>query len=333
MDEVEIVEVRPQAIAPFEPWRPPARRPMLPKPVALGQQAGVPRRASLPSASRRPPMPALQRPRHVLAALAALILVSGAAGAADPPELLLATTTSVRDSGLLDEILPAFTQQTGIRVKLIAVGSGAALELGRKGDADLVIAHAPEAEQKLVAEGALVSRRPFAENFFLIAGPADDPAHVKSAGSAVEAFARIAAAKAPFATRGDESGTHQRERKLFEQAGLPPDPAWPAVLRTGAGMGQTLEVAGEKRAYVLTDNATFRAFAERTGLVALTGSDPALRNVYSILLVPPERFPAGRIHASEARALADYLVLPATLERIGRFAAGAGGEPLFRPLP
>jgi len=274
------------------------------------------------------------RPPVLIAALAWLALLApSAAPGADAPELLLATTTSVRDSGLLDAILPPFTAKTGIRVKVIAVGSGAALEMARKGDADLVIAHAAESEAKLVSEGALVDRRPFAENYFLIAGPADDPAHVKGAASAAQAIQRIAAAKAPFATRGDESGTHQRERKLFEGAGLPPDPIWPGVLRTGSGMGQTLQVAGEKRAYVLTDEATFRAFRERTGLVAFSGPDPALRNVYSVLLVPPSRFGTGRIHAAEARSLAAYLVEPATLERIARFGAADGAPPLFRPLP
>ena len=274
------------------------------------------------------------RPPALIAALACLALLAASeAPGADAPELLLATTTSVRDSGLLDAILPPFTVKTGIRVKVIAVGSGAALEMARKGDADLVIAHAPESEAKLVAEGALVARRSFAENYFLIAGPADDPAHVKGAGSAVEAIQRIAAAKAPFATRGDESGTHQRERKLFEGAGLPPNPDWPGVLHTGAGMGQTLQVAGEKRAYVLTDDATFRSFRERTGLVAFSGPDPALLNVYSVLLVPEARFEPGRIHAAGARALATYLVEPATLERIAHFGAEGGAPPLFRPLP
>jgi tungstate transport system substrate-binding protein len=273
------------------------------------------------------------RLRTLIAALAWLALLTPGAGrAVKAPELLLATTTSVRDSGLLGEILPPFSTRTGIAVKLIAVGSGAALEMARRGDADLVIAHAPEAEEKLVAEGALVDRRPFAQNYFLIAGPAEDPAKVKSAANAVEAIQRIAAARAPFATRGDGSGTHQRERRLFEQAGLPEGPSWPGVLRTGAGMGQTLQVAGEKRAYLLSDEATFRAFRARIDLVALTGPDPALRNVYSVSLVPPGRFEPGRIHADEARALAAYLVEPATLERIGRFGA-EGGAPLFEPLP
>ncbi len=269
----------------------------------------------------------------LLVCLLLLGLPAAVAAGAEAPELLLATTTSVRDSGLLDEILPPFTTRTGIRVRVIAVGSGAALEMGRRGDADLVIAHAPESEAKLVAEGALSERRPFAENYFVIAGPEADPAHVKGAANAVEAIQRIAAAKAPFATRGDESGTHQRERKLFEQAGLPPEPNWPGVLRTGAGMGQTLQVAGEKRAYVLSDDASFRAFRARSDLVAFSGPDPSLLNVYSVLLVPAGRFAAGRIHAHEARALAEYLVEPTTLERIARFGAERGAPPLFRPLP
>ena len=268
----------------------------------------------------------------VAALCGALVLGVLTAGAADPPEVLLATTTSVRDSGLLDAILPPFTGRTGIHVKLIAVGSGAALELARKGDADLVLTHAPESEEKLVALGALTHRRPFAQNYFLLAGPADDPARVKEAPSAVDAMKRIAAAKAPFATRADESGTHQRERKLFAAAGLPADPTWDGVLRTGSGMGATLQVAGEKRAYVLADEGTFRAFRERTGLVALSGADPALLNVYSVLLVPAGRFPAGRIHAAEAEKLAAYLVEPATLDRIAAFGAVAGAPPLFEPL-
>ena len=273
------------------------------------------------------------RPRPLIAALAWLALLgAGASRGAEAPELLLATTTSVRDSRLLAEILPPFSARTGISVKLIAVGSGAALEMARRGDADLVVAHAPEAEQKLVAEGALSDRRPFAQNYFVIAGPPEDPARAKDAATATQAIQRIAAARAPFATRGDESGTHQRERRLFEQAGLPEGPSWPGVLRTGAGMGQTLQVAGEKRAYLLSDEATFRAFRARVDLVALTGPDPALLNVYSVSLVPPARFEPGRIHAAEARALAAYLLEPATLERIRRFGAEAG-EPLFRPLP
>jgi tungstate transport system substrate-binding protein len=273
-------------------------------------------------------------PRRPLRSLAALVPLAAlvVVGTVQARELLLATTTSVRDSGLLDEILPTFRTRTGIDVKVIAVGSGAALEMARRGDADLVISHAPDSEQKLVEEGALTARRPFAENFFLIAGPASDPAHVKGAASAIQVIQRIAKAKAPFATRGDDSGTHQRERKLFEQAGLPEGPSWRGVLRTGAGMGPTLQVAGEKRAYLLSDEATFRAFRARVDLVSFTGPDPALRNVYSVLLVPPDRFEPGRIQAAEARALFVYLVEPATLDRIGRFGADASG-PLFRPLP
>ncbi len=246
-------------------------------------------------------------------------------------EVVLATTTSVQDAGLLGVLLPPFREKTGIDVKVIAVGSGAALRLARDGNADLVLAHAPEGEEKLVAEGVVLDRRALAENFFVIAGPDGDPAQVRGAPTAADAVRRIAGARAPFVSRGDDSGTHQRERELFTQAGLGQDAAWPGLLRTGAGMGQTLLVAGEKRAYVLTDGATFRAFRERTGLAALTGRDPALRNVYSVLRVDPEKFPPGRIHSAEAQRLAEHLLSAEMRDAIARFGAAEGEGPLFAP--
>jgi tungstate transport system substrate-binding protein len=172
----------------------------------------------------------------------------------------------------------------------------------------------------------------FAENFFVIAGPEEDPAAVKTAPSAVEAMRRIHAAQSPFASRADESGTHQRERALFKAAGLDPDPTWHGLLRTGAGMGPTLQIAGEKRAYVLTDEATLRAFRARSGLMALTGRDPALRNVYSVLRVDPARFAAGRIRAESATRLADFLLSADVRARIAAFGANDGAPPLFVPL-
>jgi tungstate transport system substrate-binding protein len=265
--------------------------------------------------------------------VAALLCGSSAPSAAEPEnEVVLATTTSVRDAGLLDVLLPPFRERTGIEVKVIAVGSGAALQMARGGNADLVLAHAPEAEEKLLAEGFVLDRRPLAENFFLIAGPAEDPARVREAASAAEAMGRIAAAKAPFASRGDDSGTHQRERALFAQAGLDPAVTWPGLLRTGAGMGPTLQVAGEKRAYVLSDGASFRAFRERTGLVALTDRDPALRNVYSVLRVDPAKFAPGQIRAGAAAKLAEHLLSAETRARIAGFGADGGEGPLFAPL-
>ncbi len=261
-----------------------------------------------------------------------LAQVSVRAESADPPPLVLATTTSVRDTGLLDALLPLFRERTGIPVQPIAVGSGAAITLAREGNADLVLSHAPDAEAALVADGIALDRRPFAENFFVIAGPDDDPAGVREAPNAVEAMRRIAEKSAAFASRADESGTHQRERALWKAAGLGADPDWAGLLRTGSGMGPTLQVAGEKRAYVLTDLATLRAFRERTGLVALSRPDPALRNVYSVLRIDPRRFPAGRIHADAAAALADFLLSEDVRARVAVFGAENGREPLFTPL-
>lgn len=267
----------------------------------------------------------------------ALVATGPARAEGTEREVILATTTSVRDAGLLDALLPLFRQRTGIDVKLIAVGSGAAIALARDGNADIVLSHAPEAEEALVASGVALDRRPFAENFFVIAGPENDPADVKTAPNAVEAMRRIHAAKLPFASRADESGTHQKERALFEAAGLgragaDPDPTWPGLVRTGAGMGPTLQIAGEKRAYVLTDEATLRAFRARIGLVALTGRDPALRNVYSVLRVDPARFPAGRIRAEAATRLEDFLLSEDVRARVAAFGAEGGAPPLFVPL-
>jgi tungstate transport system substrate-binding protein len=268
--------------------------------------------------------------------LALLALVSAApppSVAAGPAgEVVLATTTSVRDSGLLDVLLPPFRESTGIDVKVIAVGSGAALRMARDGNADLVLAHAPEAEESLVKDGFALDRRALAENFFVIAGPAADPAQVREAKSAADAIARIFAAGAPFASRGDDSGTHQRERALLVSAGLPAEATGPGVLRTGSGMGPTLQVAGEKQAYVVTDEGTFRALRARIGLVALTGRDPALRNVYSVLRVAPAKFEPGRIRAENATRLADHLLSPASREEIARFGATPDEGPLFVPL-
>jgi tungstate transport system substrate-binding protein len=271
--------------------------------------------------------------RHPLRRLALLAVLAALAGArgAGARELVLAAATSLHDSGLLAELLPAFRARSGIAVRVVALPSAAAVDLARRGEADLVIAHDPDAEQRAIEEAALVARRPFAEDHLLVAGPAADPAGVKGAAGAVEAIARIAKAKAPFATRGDGSAVHQRERRLFEQAGLPPEPGWRGVVRTRAGMGATLEVAGEKGAYLLADAASFRAHRARVGLVVFSGPDPALRNVYSVLLVPPDRFPPGRIQSDAARAFFTWLVEPATLERIEGFRADGDG-PLFRPL-
>lgn len=262
----------------------------------------------------------------------ALLLVARSAPAQSPSRpLLLATTTSVQDSGLLEALLPGFESATGIHVQVVAVGSGAALRMGAEGNADVLIAHAPDEEAKVVASGALLDRRPFMENYFLIAGPAEDPARVREAATPEDAYRRIAAAKAPYVSRGDGSGTHLREQALLRAAGLDPKGGWPGFVSTGAGMGQTLQVAGEKRAYTLSDIGTFLAFAKRTDLAELSKPAPSLRNEYSVLRVSPERFP-GKIQAEAAQRFEAFLFEPATQRRIAEFGRDRYGRALFTPL-
>jgi tungstate transport system substrate-binding protein len=265
-------------------------------------------------------------------ALAALALAGAARAEEASRPLVLATTTSVRDAGLMDELLPVFEKETGIQVQLIAVGSGAALAMGEKGDADVLVTHDPDAEQALVAKRALVDHRPFLENYYLIAGPADDPARVGETSDAVDAVRRIAAAKAPYASRGDDSGTHRREQKLFEKAGLAANPTWDGLVRTGQGMGATLQVAGEKRAYALTDTSSFESFRERVDLAPVFARRSAeLRNVYAVSRPNPEMLPPGRVDVARGRQLAEFLTSPATLERVRAFRVVAG-RPLFEPI-
>ncbi len=245
--------------------------------------------------------------------------------------LLLATTTSVRDSGLLDALLPVFRERTGIHVQVVAVGTGAALRMGAEGNADVLVTHADAGERKLVASGAALARTPFMENHFVIAGPVEDPAGVGRASGPVDAYRRIAAADAPYASRGDDSGTHRREKALLVEAELAIEEPWPAFISTGSGMGLTLQVAGERRAYVLSDLGTFLAFRERTGLTALSGRDPALRNVYAVLRIDPQRF-AGRVRGEPAQQFEAFLTSPDTQRRIAAFGRERFGEPLFRPI-
>jgi len=268
---------------------------------------------------------------RLLASAGAIVQGLVGAGPASAEEsVLLATTTSVRDSGLLDTILPGFTESTGIEVRIVAVGTGAALRMGAEGNADLLLTHAPAAEKKLIESGAVVSRTPFMENHFVIAGPAEDPAGVAGSESPADAFRRIATLPAPYVSRGDDSGTHKRERALLREAGLDPDGGWEGFASTGAGMGLTLQVAGERDAYVLSDIGTFMAFEKVTNLERLSRSDPSLRNVYALLRVSPQRFPDVRAEA--AKRLEAFFLEPKTQERIGAFGRERFGRPLFAPL-
>ena len=275
----------------------------------------------------------MKRIVYLVALFAALVSFLSPARAEEAKRaLVLGSTTSVRDSGLMDELLPLFEKETGIHVQLVAVGSGAALKLGEDGNADVLVTHEPDGEKALVEKGALVDHRPFMENFFLIAGPAEDPAGIAKATSAADAIARIAKKPAPFASRGDDSGTHKREQALFKQAGLDANASWPGLVRTGQGMGATLQVAGEKRAYVLSDRATFQTFQARTQLAPVFAEKTAdLRNVYAVSRPNPEKLPAGRVDVDGAKRFAAFITSPATAERIRAFGA-KDGAPLFTPL-
>ncbi len=243
-------------------------------------------------------------------------------------ELILATTTSTYDSGLLDALLPDFEAETGYVVKVIAVGTGKALRMGREGNADVLLTHAPQAERPLVEEGWVVDYRLVMYNDFVIVGPEDDPARVREATSVVEAFRRIAEAGALFISRGDDSGTHKKERAIWSQVGTDPTgQSW--YLETGQGMGATLRVASEKAGYTLTDRGTYLALRETLNLAILFEGDPMLLNIYHIMRVNPERYP--HVNVEGGRALVAFFVDPKTQERIGRFGVERYGQPLFVP--
>jgi tungstate transport system substrate-binding protein len=242
------------------------------------------------------------------------------------PSIILATTTSTEDSGLLDVLVPRFEKERRIQVKVIAVGSGAALRMAAKGDADVVLVHSPAAERPYVESGDLVDARRVMYNDFVVVGPKTDPAGVREAKTIGDAM-RAIAARATFISRGDDSGTHAQELALWAQAKVSP-----ASIRreeTGQGMGATLNVADQKRAYTLSDRGTFLSLRSRLDLGMLFEGDAALRNVYHVYAVNPARHP--RVKYTEARAFLDFLVSVPVQQTIGAFGREAFGQPLFFP--
>ena len=228
---------------------------------------------------------------------------------ANEPFITLASTTSTRDSGLLAELLPHFTTETGVEVRVIAVGSGQAFRLGENGDADVLLVHDRPAELRFVEAGYASERRDVMYNDFVLVGPGDDPAGVAGADSAALAFGRVAAARAPFASRGDDSGTHRAELRLWSAAGVDPEQGSGGWYReTGSGMGATLNTAAGMGAYALVDRATWLAFKNRGALLIAFEGDPRLANPYSVLPVSPERHP--HVKAAEAQRFADWLTGP-----------------------
>ena len=257
------------------------------------------------------------------------LLLVGACGrpAPGPRSLVLATTTSAQDSGILDSLVPLFEGGSGIRVKVIAVGTGAALDLAGRGEADAVLVHAPSREAPYVARGDLIDGRLIMHNEFLVVGPATDPARARAAGGLDSALRRIAAV-GPFVSRGDGSGTEARELELWKAVGIAPE----TVRRreqTGQGMGATLLVADAHAGYTLTDRGTYLAFRPRLRLVPLVEGDARLRNIYHAYAVNPARHRG--VHAAEGRAFVRFLVSPEAQALIGRFGRERFGEPLFTP--
>ena len=259
---------------------------------------------------------------------AVVFAIAGCEPAHDQTQTLtLATTTSTRDSGLLKVLVPMFEKETGIEVKVVAVGSGQALELGRRGDADVLLAHAPDAEKQFMAEGYGEQRRGVMHNDFVLVGPQTDPAGIKNQSSITKAFQRIARSKSPFISRGDESGTHMKEKKIWKEASLDPAGKW--YVRAGAGMAQALRIASEKRAYTLADRGTFLSQRDRLDLTIHSQGDPLLRNPYAVIVVSSAKHP-GLNHQAASR-FSEFLLSPKVQRIIAKFGVERFGQPLFFP--
>lgn len=267
----------------------------------------------------------------VLSIVIAMLIISALfhpVWAAEQKTIILATTTSTQDSGLLDVLLPIFEKKTNYFVKTIAVGSGQAMAMGQKGEADVLLVHSPAAEKKFVEEGYGVNRRLVMHNDFIIVGPPDDPAKIKEIKSTPEAFKKIAAASRLFLSRGDNSGTHAKEKDIWKKADINPEKEkW--YQQTGLGMGHTLNVAAEKKGYTLTDRGTYLALQKNLGLSILVEGDAVLLNIYHVIEVNPAKWP--KVNAAGGKAFADFMVARETQEIIKTFGTDKFGSPLFFP--
>ncbi|MGE5218738.1 MAG: substrate-binding domain-containing protein [Chloroflexota bacterium] len=242
--------------------------------------------------------------------------------------VILSTTTSTQDSGLLDLLVPVFEKQSGYVVKTISVGTGQALALAAKGEADVVLVHAPSLEKKYVADGKLLHRRLVMYNDFIIIGPKDDPARVRLSKHAVDALKSIAQAKTVFVSRGDNSGTHNLEKALWKSAGIEPRGAW--YLEAGQGMGATLGIANERNGYTITDRGTYLALSKRLSLPILVEGDRALLNIYSVLEVNPAN--GSRINTVGGKAFAEFMIASQTQSLIRNFGVEKFRQSLFVPV-
>ena len=246
-------------------------------------------------------------------------------------DIILATTTSTQDSGLLDELIPVFEEQSGYKIKTIAVGTGAALVMGEKGEADVLLVHAPADEKKLVDAGIGINYQLVMHNDFVIIGPANDPAGIKGTATAAEALKKIAEKGSLFVSRGDDSGTHKMEKRLWTAAGVEPETG-PSYQETGQGMGQTLTVAEQNGGYTLTDRATYLAQKKNLTLEIMVEGEKSLLNIYHVMQVNPEKFSediASKMNPEGAKAFVEFMVADETQEIISQFGVEQYGEPLF----
>ena len=258
-----------------------------------------------------------------------LVFVLVACSSAKPknPELILATTTSTQDSGLLDELIPIFEQDSGYHVKIIAVGTGKALTMGREGNADVLLVHAPASEKEFMDGGYGEERFLVMHNDFVIVGPEDDPAGVEGLDNPIAAMQKIADTTAVWISRGDDSGTHKKERAFWEQSGIIPEGEW--FLESGQGMGATLQIASEKNAYTLTDRATYLFLKENLYSEILVEGHESLLNVYHVMTVNPEMW--EQVNNEGAKALAAFLISEETQDMIREYGVDEFGQPLFFP--
>ncbi len=240
--------------------------------------------------------------------------------------VILATTTSVQDTGLLDVLMPLFEQKTGYKIKTVAVGSGAALAMGEKGEADAILVHSPAAEQKLVDAGVVTNYKLLMHNDFVIVGPAKDPVAMKGMKSPPEALKKVAAAGAVFVSRNDESGTHTKEKQLWATANVTPGGQW--YIKAGAGMAQTLMIASEKIAYTLTDRATYLAQKKNISLEIFVEGDASLLNIYHVMQVNPQKF--SKVNSAGGKAFVEFMLSSDTQKKIGEFK-DKNGQLLFVP--
>ncbi len=274
----------------------------------------------------------MKRRGFILCLLITLAMTVSMAGiaAAQPAQknVILATTTSTQDSGLLDVLLPIFEKKTGYFVKTIAVGSGQAMAMGAKGEADVLLVHSPAAEKKFMADGNGVERRLVMHNDYIILGPPADPAKIKGMKKAADAFKKIASSGSVFTSRGDNSGTHAKEKDIWKAAGVKYEgEKW--YQQTGLGMGQTLAVAAEKKTYVLADRGTYLALKKNLGLDILVEGDGILLNIYHAIEVNPKKWPKANF--AGGKAFADFMVSKGTQAIIKTFGVEKFGSPLFFP--